>query len=225
MTQKFAKTMDLSGKQYAQVKDRLKEFLEANPKGKHESAYDTHADGSVVFTVWLWKDKSDLLELIKSGIIDKAALRASADGNGNAKGEAGKKVKDFEKLETIALGRALANVGYLASGEIASSEEMEEFEEYKQEQKEAAVLAWTERLGDAKDLKELASVWTEIPAEVKPDVLEFKNAQKVKLTPPPVEEPKPRVVKSKSEQRRLAEAGVEAVVEHEQPKTPDHEGN
>ena len=35
--------------------------------------------------------------------------------------------KQFEKLETIAVGRALAFAGYLSSGEIACAEEMEQF--------------------------------------------------------------------------------------------------
>lgn len=222
---KSVKTMDLSGKQYAQVKDRLKEFLEANPSGKHESAYETHTDGSVVFTVWLWKDKADLLDLIKAGITQKDALRASADGNGNAKGETGKKVKDFEKLETIALGRALANVGYLSSGEIASSEEMEAFEEYKQTQKEEALLEWTGRLTDATTLEELAARWAEVPGEIKKELLETKNDMKTRLSTPPPQVKKPRVVHSKSEQRRLEAAGVEAVVESEQAKEPEHESN
>lgn len=128
------------GAVYAKVAERLRIFREENPRGKQESAYEVDVDGTIVFTVWLWKDKNDLLELMKAGIIDKEALRASADANGNAK-SGGKIVKEgtnakagekeFEKLESVALGRALAMLGYLASGEIASSEEMEQFEEYK----------------------------------------------------------------------------------------------
>ena len=37
-------------------------------------------------------------------------------------------MKSFEKLESIAVGRALAFAGFSADGEIASFEEMEEYE-------------------------------------------------------------------------------------------------
>ena len=47
--------------------------------------------------------------------------------SGHALGKVGGE-KAFEKLETIAVGRALAFAGYLASGEIASFEEMQEFD-------------------------------------------------------------------------------------------------
>mgnify|MGYP001571594335 FL=1 len=39
-------------------------------------------------------------------------------------------LKAFEKLETIAVGRSLAFAGYLASGAIASQEEMDDVEEH-----------------------------------------------------------------------------------------------
>ena len=121
------------GADYAKVADRLKIFKEENPKSKQESIF-IEKDGVVIFTTFLWKDKTDLLDLMKSGVIDKDVLQSSSDSNGTAKSE-GKGKKDFEKLETIALGRALANLGYLASGEIASSEEMEEFNDYKEQQR------------------------------------------------------------------------------------------
>lgn len=120
------------GADYAKVAERLKLFREDCPRGKQESAYEVEVDGSIVFTVWLWKDKSELIELMKAGVSDKDVLRSSSDANGTAKSKLDAvKEKDFEKLESIALGRALANLGYLASGEIASSEEMEEFEKFR----------------------------------------------------------------------------------------------
>lgn len=160
MSDRRAQTMQLSGNEYAKVAERLKIFREENPKGKHESAYDVDVDGTIVFTVWLWKDKTDLLDLMKAGITDKDALRSSADANGTAKSNAPmvadqnssqankvQKTKDFEKLESVALGRALANLGYLASGEIASSEEMEAFAEFKQHQAEEAAADLVEQIG------------------------------------------------------------------------------
>src|SRR5574343_1010852 len=85
---------------YAKVAERLRLFREANPNGKQESDYTTDEIGTVVFTVWLWKDKTDLIELMKSGVTDANVLRSSADANGTAKGEQ-KAKKDFEKLEAI----------------------------------------------------------------------------------------------------------------------------
>ena len=150
------------GADYAKVAERLKLFREDNSKGKQESAYEVDVDGTIVFTVWLWKDKKDLLDLMKAGITDKDALRSSADANGNAKSmnkivKEGSKSgeKEFEKLESIALGRALANLGYLASGEIASSEEMEAFEDYKEEQARAEAEEFIEQVNATKSNPEL----------------------------------------------------------------------
>lgn len=159
--QRRAQTMNVSGGTYAKVAERLKLFREDHPKSKQESGYETDVDGSIVFTVWLWKDKSELIELMKAGVIDKDALRSSADANGNARSSrivakpgangttAAVKEKEFEKLESIALGRALAMLGYLASGEIASSEEMEEFERFKHDQAEAAAADFIKELNKA----------------------------------------------------------------------------
>ena len=130
-----AKTIELQkGVSYAKVAERLRIFREENPNGKHESSFEMDVDSTMVFTVWLWKDKTDLIDLMKAGVTDINTLRTSADANGNAKGGGSGKDKEFEKLETIALGRSLANLGYLASGEIASSEEIEQFQAYKKEQ-------------------------------------------------------------------------------------------
>jgi hypothetical protein len=128
-----AKTMTLSGNEYAKVAERLRLFRNDFPHSKTETAYEVDVDKTVVFTVWIWKEKADLLELMKNGVTDKEILRSSADANGTSKskGEIGSKDKDFEKLETVALGRALGMLGYLASGEVASFEEQQEFEKFR----------------------------------------------------------------------------------------------
>lgn len=119
-------TIDLKGKPYAKVPERIKIFREDCPNGKIETDHK-HLDGDIVeFRAWVWKDKKDLVEILKAGVSDKEVVRNSSDSNGTSKNIVGGE-KDFEKLETIAIGRALATLGYLASGEIASSEEMEEF--------------------------------------------------------------------------------------------------
>lgn len=166
---------------YAKVADRMKLFRADAPHGKHESAYEVDVDGSLVFTVWLWKDKSQLLELMKSGVSDVAVLRSSADAMGNAKGKIGGAEKEFEKLESIALGRALANLGYFASGEIASFEEMEAYYEYKQHQVDEAVA----QLMDCETLEDLKKVYLGFgPLGAEKTVYDAKEAMKAKLAKP-----------------------------------------
>lgn len=183
MAERKANTMELSGNDYAKVAERLRLFREDWPKGKQESAYEVDVDGSLVFTVWLWKDKSDLMDLIKSGVLDKDVLRSSADANGNAKGDIkASNKKDFEKLETIALGRALANLGYLASGEIASSEEMEEFEKFRDKQQQQQVDEAIERIKSAQDNDALNEVIKSISHVLKfPAVVEAGKAKRAEL--------------------------------------------
>lgn len=110
MTKKVA-TIDLKGKSYATVPTRIKEFRESCPNGLIETVPTMLPDGRIMFKARILKDKSDI---------------NSAEGTGHSIGGT-KGDKDFEKLETIAVGRALAVLGFMASGDIASSEEMEEF--------------------------------------------------------------------------------------------------
>lgn len=117
------KTIDLQGKQYAQVKDRVKEFRQDNPSGLIETTPTIQADGQILFKARILKDKSD---------------ETSAEASGHAMGKSGT-AKAFEKLETIAVGRALALLGYASDGEIASSEEMEEFMMHKVEKRQDAI--------------------------------------------------------------------------------------
>ena len=63
--------------------------------------------------------------------------------------------KAFEKLETISVGRALSLLGYLNNGEIASSEEMEEFEDFKKRKVEDQSKELINKLKSSKNLKEL----------------------------------------------------------------------
>lgn len=117
------KTMNLSGQEYAKVPERIKAFREACPNGLIETKPTIQEDGQILFSARILKDKAN---------------PHSGEGTGHALG-GNKKAKDFEKLETIAVGRALAMLGYMASGEVASSEEMEEFEAYKNEKIDEAI--------------------------------------------------------------------------------------
>lgn len=171
MANRKAATMDLKGNQYSKVKDRLLEFWQDNPHGSIDTKPDVREDGRVMFAVRILKDKSD---------------PHSAEATGHAIGNVGAKDKDFEKLETVAVGRALGLLGYASTGEIASTEEMEEFSEWKQEQFQERVLGWQEQMTGATTLKELGSIWSDMPADVKTALNEQKNELKGRLENTPV---------------------------------------
>lgn len=139
------KTINLQGKQYAQVKDRLAEFRKDNPRGLIETSPTINPDGSILFRAKIVKDKAD---------------NTSAEATGHAMGM-NKGLKAFEKLETIAVGRALALLGYASDGEIASSEEMEEFEDYKQTKHDEYVQELKEQVDAITDVKELRTFYKE----------------------------------------------------------------
>ena len=153
-------TMDLKGKDYARVPERIKQFREDCPRGVIETTPTFLEGGDLMFKAYIVKDKSD-------------ESSSSATGHAHGKNET---VKDFEKLETIAVGRALANLGYLASGEVASTEEMEEYEAMKQERFERDIEEATKQIEKAKDLDKLKELWINLPAEIR-DALEVKKEE------------------------------------------------
>lgn len=120
---KKAPTIDLKGKEYATVPARIKLFREDCPNGLIETE-PVITENTVMFKARVLKDKSKP----ESG-------EATGHSIGKLVGD-----KAFEKLETIAIGRALAILGFMASGEIASSEEMEEFYDFVEEKKQNELL-------------------------------------------------------------------------------------
>lgn len=104
------KTIQLQGKKYAQVSERIKQI------------HTDNKNVSITTDVqWVWD---------KGGVQFKATVKISDDWEKVYTGHSFgmyKSNKDFEKLETIAVGRALAFAGFLADGEVASYEEMEDF--------------------------------------------------------------------------------------------------
>lgn len=159
-------TIDLKGKDYAQVKDRIIEFRTDNPNGLIETTPTIRPDGQVMFKARILKDKGEA---------------NSAESTGHSLG-ANKGDKEFEKLETIAVGRALALLGYSSSGEIASSEEMEEFEDYKQSKHVEMIAAMLEKLENCSSLGELKQVWADMPLEAKTALESTKDEIKAKLS-------------------------------------------
>lgn len=150
---KVDKVITLKGNDYAKVADRLKIFREENPNSKIMTETRS-VDGKITFKAYIWKNKDELIDLVKSGV-DKETIMITADSNGTAQKEIRNGDKDFEKLETVAVGRALALLGYLASGEIASSEEMEEFEDFKKQKVADQSKELIAKLKASKNLKEL----------------------------------------------------------------------
>lgn len=175
------------GGQYAKVADRMKEFRQDWPKGKSETDYKEVKDEAgnllyIDFKAWLWKDKSEFMELVKAGVTDVKTLRSTADADGAARAKIDpNKEKEFEKLQTIALGRALALLGYMASGEIASFEEMEEYYAEKQAKLDAYINEQTELFENAKTLEELRDLWIATTAKTSQRLIDAKNARKAQL--------------------------------------------
>lgn len=121
-------TIKYQGKDYATVPARLKEFREKNPRADVQTVPKFLDDGSLIFQATIVTDRSD---------------EASARATGTARYTANEvsKPKAFEKLETISVGRALAMLGYLNNGEVATTEEMQEFEQYQHDKLETAIAA------------------------------------------------------------------------------------
>ena len=151
------KTLEIN---YAKVADRLNEFRSANPRSKISVKFSYNEKGDLTHHAYIWKDKTDFYELLKSQVNAKDALEsADAEGSSFMTADRVKQEKGFEKNETIAIGRALAILGYAGSGEIASSEEMEEFEDFKKQKAEDAKAEAINRLAKAKDMKALQETW------------------------------------------------------------------
>ncbi len=160
-----------SVKAYAQVKDRLQIFRSENPMGLIETTPEI-TETMLIFKARIVKDKSN---------------PSSAEATGHSMAEikaSDNKAKIFEKQETIAVGRALALLGYANDGEIASSEEMEEFLQQKQEKAINEVFEVTEAIGNCETLAQLQKVWSSLNGEMKKAVEVAKDAKKAELEVP-----------------------------------------
>lgn len=151
--------------EYAKVNDRLLEFREECPKGSIVTSFQLVTD-RIIFKSHIVKDRGDV---------------TSAEATGHATGKDDGSEKVFEKLETIATGRALALLGYGAKGEIASSEEMEEFLEYQEDKKAEAIMEVTEQIGNCQTVEELKTLWASLSGEMKVAVKSAQEAKKLQL--------------------------------------------
>jgi hypothetical protein len=157
------------GVEYAGVADRLKEFRENNPRAKITTTPTMFPDGSAMFQTSILQDKAD---------------ENSAEATGSAMYSATemKKQKAFEKLETISVGRALALLGYLNNGEIATNEELQEFEQYKDEKVQEQIELGISLLESAETIDELKKAFVSLGALIsKPEIIEAKDRRKEQL--------------------------------------------
>uniref|UniRef100_A0A6M3LS24 Uncharacterized protein n=1 Tax=viral metagenome TaxID=1070528 RepID=A0A6M3LS24_9ZZZZ len=107
MTERTVETIDIGkGIKYAKVASRLAAFHEDNDACNVETSCE-FKEGYTLFSAKL---------TTKKGTFTGHSLAKVTSGQ-----------KQFEKQETIAVGRALAFAGYLSSGDIASQEEMSDF--------------------------------------------------------------------------------------------------
>lgn len=152
------KTIDLKGKDYAQVAERIKQFREDCPNGLIETIPTINGD-TIMFEARILKDK---------------AKQTSAEGTGHSYGKLTGD-KSFEKHETISVGRALAMLGYMASGEVASFDEMSDFLEYQGEKVEKAILD----MNQAGTLDELKTIFMSLGTLMKDvKIIDAKNKRK-----------------------------------------------
>lgn len=126
---------------YAKVADRLKEFRQDNPNGLIETTPTIDSDNGYI--------------MFKTRILVDKGREDSAESTGHALAKIDGTDKQFERLETISVGRALALLGYSVGGEIASSEEMAEFHDFKKQKVNDAIDA----LRMAKTIDELKATF------------------------------------------------------------------
>lgn len=151
------------GGEYAYVADRLKEFRQDCPNGLVETTPTILDEGTVImFTARVLKDKSK---------------PESAEATGHAMGK-NDKPKAFEKIETQAVGRALALLGYLASGEIASADEMADYLAYRQD-KIDEIVGTIKNFDSIEDLKKYFLSLGAMMAEE--EIIKAKDAKKAEL--------------------------------------------
>lgn len=177
------KTVKIGGGiDYAKVADRIKIFWEENPNGKIDTEREDISENKVRFIARIWRDSKVILDLATVGTdinIVKLTANAMASADAAKKGD-----KENEKLETVAVGRALAMLGYLASGEVASREEMEQFEAYKADLFQDEIDKTIDEMKKAKTIDELRKFYVSLSAELRTnqEILSIKDELKKKLT-------------------------------------------
>jgi hypothetical protein len=100
---------------YESVEDRIRDFYADHPQGRINTAMVERANSEVVFRAEVFRELD---------------IDPHPAATGHAHGFLGQ-AKDLEKTETVAIGRALANLNYAKQGRRMSREEAQAFEEVK----------------------------------------------------------------------------------------------
>ena len=99
--------------QYATVAERIELFYSRYPLGRINTELVSRNDGEITFKAFVFRDASDPFPAASGWASERIG-----DGDINM-------VACLENTETSAVGRALANLGFVASAKRASREEME----------------------------------------------------------------------------------------------------
>lgn len=151
-------TVNVQGGEYATVPTRLKAFRETHPRAVVETNPTFNEDGQIVFKATITADKSD-----------PDSPSATGHSFGPNKG-----AKAFEKLETVAVGRALSLLGYLNNGEIASTEELEDFYDFQFDKVE-------KQINEAKTVEDLLSIYKDMNSAAKKQFTEKLGEKRKEL--------------------------------------------
>jgi len=118
------KDSEFNENSYVKVNERLNEFWSKYPNGRINTFVESNQDGLLVRAV-ICKDPNDGQEYGLTGL-------ASATGHAFLPSELlGEKVLEY--TETVAIGRALAILGFKIEKSIASADEMSRFKQNKEE--------------------------------------------------------------------------------------------
>lgn len=148
--------------EHAKVKDRLKAFWESNPQGS-------------ILTDRV-KD-NETIEFVTNIVADQSN-EFSRKARGHAMANLPLGDKDYEKLETISVGRALALIGFATSGEVASFEEIEDYNKYKINKIEEAI----DKLKATKNIDDLKTAFMGLGnLMAEPKVVTAKDVKKIEL--------------------------------------------
>lgn len=152
-------TIKVQGGEYATVPTRLKAFRESHPRADVKTEPTFTENGDVIFKATIVSDVSD-----------ESSPKATGHSYGKMAG-----AKAFEKQETIAVGRALALLGYLNNGQIASTEEMEEFESYQAEK-------IVKQIEEAETVEELLELFNAMDSGTKKEFTPLLGTRRKELT-------------------------------------------
>ena len=170
-------TINIKGKEYVPVVERVKEFHRLYPKADFQTEIVSNQDGRVIVkaTVTI----ADETQRVFTG------YSQAEWGKGMMGGVA------LEVAETSAVGRALgfANIGLIDG--IATADEMRKVGEEKPSNlkkfmedlvpTEEEVNSWEIKMNNAETLKELQSVWKSTPPLIQDKLKEHKDILKAKL--------------------------------------------